>query len=59
MKPKILIVGFLPPAAGGITSLLMTILGAAATLTQHYELRLFNIGRPARGNVTNNTGYRV
>ena len=59
MKPKILIVGPLPPAAGGITSLLLTILSAAATLTQHYELKLFNIGRPAKANVTNNTGYWV
>jgi len=59
MKPRILLEGSLPPASGGITTLLLTILSAAATPTQHYDLRLFNIGRPAKVNIINNTGYRV
>ena len=57
MKQKVLIVGHFPPAAGGITSLLLTIFNSQ--LTEQYELLPFNIGRPAKPNVTNNAGYRV
>ncbi|MEW6301265.1 MAG: glycosyltransferase family 4 protein, partial [Thermodesulfobacteriota bacterium] len=54
---KVLIAGHLPPAAGGITSLLLTIFSSA--LAEQYELVPFNIGRPAKPNVTNNSGYKV
>ncbi len=57
MKPQVLVVGHFPPAAGGITSLLQTIF--SSTLTQHYDLLPFNIGRPAKANVMNNFGYRA
>jgi glycosyltransferase involved in cell wall biosynthesis len=57
MKPRVLIVGHFPPAAGGITSFLLTILSSA--ITMDYELIPFNIGRPAKRNIINNTGYRV
>jgi len=57
MQPKILIVGHFPPAAGGITSLLMAILHSS--ITQKYKLVPFNIGRPAKRNIIDNSGYRV
>ena len=57
MKPRVLIVGHFPPAAGGITSFLLTLM--SSTITENYELIPFNIGRPAKQNIINNTGYRV
>ena len=57
MKPKVLLLGHLPPSAGGITSLLLTIL-ASGTI-QDYELIPFNIGRPAKRNVVHNYGYHA
>jgi glycosyltransferase involved in cell wall biosynthesis len=57
MTPKVLLVGHLPPAAGGITSLLLTIL--RSPITQKYEFITFNIARPAKKNVIDNFGYRA
>src|SRR5262245_40248829 len=56
-KPKVLVLGHLPPSAGGITSLLLTILGSQPT--QRYELVPFNIGRPAKRKVIHNYGYHA
>jgi glycosyltransferase involved in cell wall biosynthesis len=55
IKPKVLVVGHFPPAAGGITSFLLTVL--SSPIKEKYELVPFNIGRPAKLNVINNTGY--
>jgi glycosyltransferase involved in cell wall biosynthesis len=57
MKPKILMVGFFPPADGGIVSQLLTTLSSG--ITQNYEVVPFNIGRPAKRSIINNSGYWV
>jgi len=56
-KPKVLVAGHLPPAVGGITSQLLTILGSQ--INQEFMLVPFNIGRPVKRNVTNNFGYHA
>src|SRR5882724_6444398 len=56
-KPKVLVAGHLPPAAGGITSQLLTILGSQ--INQEFVLVPFNIGRPAKRSVTDNFGYQA
>jgi glycosyltransferase involved in cell wall biosynthesis len=57
MKPKILMMGFFPPSAGGIVSQLLTILNS--DIIQNYEVVPFNIGRPAKQSTINNSGYWV
>ena len=57
MKPKVLVLGHFPPAAGGITTFLATVF--RSNITQTYNLIPFNIGRPAKPNVINNAGYRA
>jgi glycosyltransferase involved in cell wall biosynthesis len=56
-KPKVLVLGHLPPSAGGITSLLLSIF--SSEIAQNFELVPFNIGRPAKRRVTHNYGYHA
>ena len=54
-SPRVLVLGHLPPSQGGPARYLTTIL--SSHLTDRFELRPYNIGRPPKRSVHNNLGY--
>jgi glycosyltransferase involved in cell wall biosynthesis len=56
-RPRVLILGHLPPSQGGPATYLSAIL--SSRLTEQFELRPYNIGRPPKAGVHNNFGYSV
>lgn len=54
-RPKVLILGHLPPSQGGPATYLSAVLGSR--LADSFDLRTYNIGRPPKLAVDNNIGY--
>jgi glycosyltransferase involved in cell wall biosynthesis len=54
-RPRVLVLGHLPPSQGGPATYLSAVL--ASQLADRFELRPYNIGRPPKPKVHNNIGY--
>jgi glycosyltransferase involved in cell wall biosynthesis len=56
-RPRVLVLGHLPPSQGGPATYLSAIL--ASSLGDRFDLRPYTIGRPPKPTVHNNFGYSV
>jgi glycosyltransferase involved in cell wall biosynthesis len=56
-KPKVMLVGPMPPARGGVTTFMMNLM--ASPVSVEFQFVPFDIARPPKKNVAENWGYRA
>lgn len=56
-KPRIMLVGPMPPTKGGVTTFMLNLI--ESPLNREFDFRPFTTSRPPKRNVTENWGYRA